>query len=382
MDIRIGKSYYFFGSPIVIYPCPNCDHELKSPVSDIGTEDACPECNNSYLVPGEAELQIYTALKAKRSTKLDCPPTVKAEHKDNTRHSDGFYKTITLKTRSFSFDQEVDDRIRYYCRFKYFAPILNQNPKIVLGVPGNTCPYCEQKLQKKKCVNCGRSHRSRSSVQDYKLWVNIREEWVQPIDEQRAKRDGGHESYLEGVRLRAAIKDVLVARNGEAVTAWPSRVIKTESIDNASEYLALERERVEFARRHEWGGYTCATLGQAEILSKEQDMTKETLAKFIEQVYLDLNGPSNLLPINVEPTPEEIREWKKISKEWDKEFSDMVFGDHILEYADSLGISKNELKELFVRITTEMKQRFGCPLNPVTAFNRVWKECGEGYGDD
>ena len=61
---------------------------------------------------------------------------------------------------------------------------------------------------------------------------------------------------------------------------------------------------MEFARRHEWGGYTCATLGQAEILSKEQDMTKETLAKFIEQVYLDLNGPSNLLPINVEPTPE------------------------------------------------------------------------------
>ena len=209
------------------------------------------------------------------------------------------------------------------------------------------------------------------------MWVNIREEWVQPIDEQRAKRDGWHESYLQGVRLRASIKDVLVARNGEAVTSWPTQIIRSESIDKASEYLALEIEREEFARRHLWGLYRNATLDQAVILRKEQDLTKETLAKFIELVYLDLNGPSNFLPTNVEPTPEVIREWKKISKEWNKDFSDMVFADQIIDHANSLGLSKKELKETFIHIATDIKQRFGCPLNPITAFNKVWKECGE-----
>lgn len=59
MGIRIEKSYYFFGSPIVIYPCPNCRHELKSPVADIGNEDSCSECDQLFEVPGDVEYQIY-----------------------------------------------------------------------------------------------------------------------------------------------------------------------------------------------------------------------------------------------------------------------------------------------------------------------------------
>jgi len=59
MGIRIEKSYYFFGSPIVIYPCPNCGHELKSPVADIGNEDTCSECDQLFEVPGDVEYQIY-----------------------------------------------------------------------------------------------------------------------------------------------------------------------------------------------------------------------------------------------------------------------------------------------------------------------------------
>jgi Zn-finger nucleic acid-binding protein len=381
MGIRIEKAWYFFGSPIVIYPCPNCEGELKSPVADIGTEDACPECQRNFVVPGETEFQIYMALRSKRPVKVDNSMMDQTEDIEDAHPSlDGFYKAVILKTRPFNFDREVDDRIRYYYRFKYFAPILNNNPKIVLGVSGNTCPYCEHKLQKKKCVNCGKSHRSRSSVQDYKIWVNIREEWVQPIDEQREIRDGGHAVYLDGVRLRAAIKDVLMARNGEVSTTWPSQVIEVESVDKSSEFLALEREKNEYARRHLWGQYRSAILDQAVILS-EQRMTKESLAKFIEVVYLDLNGAFDFLPVNVEPTPEVIREWKKISKEWDKGLSDMIFCDHVFEHAYTLGLSQIEIKEIFIKIATETQKRLGCPLKPSTAYNKVWKERKEHERD-
>ena len=362
MGIRIEKSWYFFGSPIVIYPCPNCDHELKSPVGDIGKGDACPECHHSFVVPGETQFQIYTALRAKRPTKLDCPPTVKSEDIDNTRHSDGFYKAIILKTRSFSFDREVDDRIRYYGRFKYFAPILNQNPKIVLGVPGNTCPYCEQKLQKKKCVNCGKSHRSRSSVQDYKIWVNIREEWVQPIDEQRAIRDGGHVGYLERVRLRAAIKDVLVASGN------------IDYLEENTEYLALERERAEYARLKQWGSYTSAAADQGTALEK-QGKTKEALEKFMEHVYIDLNGPSNagICHDNVAYQKELLLHHKS----WDKEFSDAALASVVFDLADHLELSKSDIKDLFLRVAEETRARIKTPIKPSTAFNKLWKERGE-----
>lgn len=69
MGIRIEKAWYFFGSPIVIYPCPNCDHELKSPVSDIGKEDTCSECDQEFEVPGDVEYQAYVDARKPKARK-------------------------------------------------------------------------------------------------------------------------------------------------------------------------------------------------------------------------------------------------------------------------------------------------------------------------
>lgn len=73
MGVRIEKSWYFFGSPIVIYSCPNCEGELKSPVADIGNEDVCPECDCTFVVQGNAEYQAY--LDSRKPNPQLNPPT-------------------------------------------------------------------------------------------------------------------------------------------------------------------------------------------------------------------------------------------------------------------------------------------------------------------
>lgn len=44
-----------FGEPLVRYACPQCLIALKSPLRDAGSEDACPECERRFIVPGRAE---------------------------------------------------------------------------------------------------------------------------------------------------------------------------------------------------------------------------------------------------------------------------------------------------------------------------------------
>jgi hypothetical protein len=369
MSIRIEKNWYFFGKPMVIYLCPCCEGELKSPIEDIGKEDTCPECNAAFEVPGTVEYQAYLDARIKKKTEVNAKEKfvdLGCNNEPDESKPTGFYKPIKLSTVPFNYEKEVDERIYYYNKFKYFAPILNQNPNVVLGVSIKECPYCEELLTKKECLNCGKPYRSRSSVLDYTIWVNIREEWAQPIDEQRAIRDGWHQGYLEAIRLRESIKDVLVAKG------------QNDNLEKNVEYFALEREKDKYAKNWFWGFYVSAVYQQAVIL-RDMGKTMEALEKFIEQVYLDLNGPNNFPSFEIEPTPQELRVMKKEFKLWEKEFSSMTHAFEIESHATALGLHKEELKDLFIKIATYTKDRVKCPLKPITAFNKVWKEIKEDY---
>jgi tellurium resistance protein TerD len=52
--IEITKS--MFGGYRVRYNCPDCGDRLHSPLADAGTQDACPNCNTQFLVPGKKQL--------------------------------------------------------------------------------------------------------------------------------------------------------------------------------------------------------------------------------------------------------------------------------------------------------------------------------------
>src|SRR5438270_10735401 len=58
------------GEHVVSYGCPHCDTHLKSPVSDIGKADFCPDCNRQYNVPGAQQWQaVVDAQKAAAARK-------------------------------------------------------------------------------------------------------------------------------------------------------------------------------------------------------------------------------------------------------------------------------------------------------------------------
>src|SRR5215471_439870 len=49
------KRALFGGGYTVGYECPNCKTRLKSPLDDAGKTDTCPDCKQSFVVPGTQE---------------------------------------------------------------------------------------------------------------------------------------------------------------------------------------------------------------------------------------------------------------------------------------------------------------------------------------
>ena len=52
-SIELKKS--LFGGYTIGYDCPNCKARLKSPLSDAGQTDTCPDCKRQFTVPGTDE---------------------------------------------------------------------------------------------------------------------------------------------------------------------------------------------------------------------------------------------------------------------------------------------------------------------------------------
>jgi uncharacterized Zn finger protein (UPF0148 family) len=49
------KRALFGGGYTVGYECPNCKTRLKSPLDDAGKTDTCPDCKQTFVVPGSQE---------------------------------------------------------------------------------------------------------------------------------------------------------------------------------------------------------------------------------------------------------------------------------------------------------------------------------------
>ena len=59
--VKITKSV--FGGLRVGYECPNCRERLRSPLTDAGKADTCPNCHAQFTVPGTTELRQETQRK-------------------------------------------------------------------------------------------------------------------------------------------------------------------------------------------------------------------------------------------------------------------------------------------------------------------------------
>lgn len=52
------------GNIVVVYACPDCEEILRSPISDIGITDDCPNCECQFVVPGEKALVEWKKMVA------------------------------------------------------------------------------------------------------------------------------------------------------------------------------------------------------------------------------------------------------------------------------------------------------------------------------
>ena len=59
--VKITKSV--FGGLRVGYECPKCRERLRSPLTDAGKADTCPNCHAQFTVPGTTELRQETQRK-------------------------------------------------------------------------------------------------------------------------------------------------------------------------------------------------------------------------------------------------------------------------------------------------------------------------------
>jgi rubrerythrin len=54
MDYSVRS--HLFGKKEIVFKCDRCHDELKAPLEDAGTQQACPNCGNPFITPAVDEL--------------------------------------------------------------------------------------------------------------------------------------------------------------------------------------------------------------------------------------------------------------------------------------------------------------------------------------
>ena len=81
------------------YICPACRTKLKNPITEAGTKDVCPECDATFIVPGESDLKWYQnkeIVDKLNDTKNSSKPIPVVKEKEPKRKIYGEDRTVVL----------------------------------------------------------------------------------------------------------------------------------------------------------------------------------------------------------------------------------------------------------------------------------------------
>lgn len=159
---------------------------------------------------------------------------------------------------------------------------------VKLSKVGNTkpvCPYCKVSLQKMpgsktKCRQCHNFIYIRTRPLDQQKVLLVESE-LEIVEEQWAIVNGTHESFLEKRREYETERKRLAALFG------------CEPPKNDVLWAICNKRLLEHANNGNWGLYRNTKFEMAEILRKEGRL-KDSLAKYLEVFYIDINGPRNI----------------------------------------------------------------------------------------
>jgi len=121
----------------------------------------------------------------------------------------------------------------------------------------------------------------------------------------------------------------------------------------------LTTEGLQHAKNKDWGLYRNTQLDKARFLMKEVN-PKQTLWKFLEVNYLDLNGPEN-----------SGLGWRR---------SEAFLAPTVIEWTADLALEceldEDGLKALFLQMAGKEQSALRLPLDPEKAWPRLWKQLG------
>lgn len=233
-----------------------------------------------------------------------------------------------------------------------------------LPLVGNTnaiCPYCGQQLdkmpsRKKDCPHCRQPMFVRTRPGDgQRVIVTVGQ--ADQIEEQWSIVNGMHASYLAKKKRFLETKACLAKRFGR------------EPSDNDIAWSLFNDDMLTYASKRQWGFFRNAKLGMAEILRKESQF-KQALVAYLEICYIDLNGPSNIGNV---PDPEILKEYPP----WDyKNLGMLAPGiiERIAKIIKKICIPQDDVKVMFFKQATEIKERLCLPVPVTKAWENLSKE--------
>lgn len=125
------------------------------------------------------------------------------------------------------------------------------------------------------------------------------------------------------------------------------------------EWRELIAEGLQHAKNQDWGLYRNSQLERARFLMEENN-PKQTLLKFLEVNYIDLNGPENS------------------GLGWVR--SEAFLAPKVIEWTADLALNcelgESDLKALFLEMAGKEHSALRLPLDPSKAWPRLWKELG------
>ncbi len=226
------------------------------------------------------------------------------------------------------------------------------------------CPSCHKALlkipgSKTKCPHCGEYIYVRTRPKD-NIKVTVNKKVADEIDEEWRIISGTQEIYLDDQKRFNDRKEVLKKKFGGK-----------EPSDNDVYWGLLNEDIINNAVKGQWGLYRNTRMRMADILSKEGKF-KQALQTYLEVCYLDLNGASNMML----DQNGNIYSDSELNKPFNVELKFLAPGiiDVVKKIIKKLNLDKQEVKEIYLRISDIEHKSIRAPINPIDTLEELEKE--------
>lgn len=213
-----------------------------------------------------------------------------------------------------------------------------------------TCPLCKNDVYVRTLPFVQEKERVR---------VAVTEEQAEKIEIAWAKQNGTYGELMESKRKYDKMKKQLNRDWGK------------EPGEEDVQWHLMMHERIEHANLHQWGLYRNTTLHMGELLYKQKKYDL-SLRLYLEVVYLDINGPNNLMLVDGKP---------RSSKE--KGFNPSNGNDRmapgtikrvVMLKDKKLKVDDAKVEELFMDVAAQLGGALKLPVSPERAWNKLLKD--------